>query len=250
MDRIKTGIYGLDDLIEGGFPAKRNILISGSCGTGKSILAMQYIFRGAAEYGEPGVFVTFDEMPDKIRQDMLRFGWDIKTLEEQEKIAIIDATSARAGLPSEEGHAILPGQMDLDKVLVEILAAARSIKAKRIAIDSIPAMSFQLEKESEIRRAVLKLSYVLSRSNYTALMTTEIGEQALTGGQSMTFSKYEVEEYVSDGVILLNFLGIGASATRTLYVRKMRGTKHSLEIHPMEISDRGIVVKKVEDVFK
>ena len=197
MDRIKTGIYGLDDLIEGGFPAKRNILISGSCGTGKSILAMQYIFRGAAEYGEPGVFVTFDEMPDKIRQDMLRFGWDIKTLEEQEKIAIIDATSARAGLPSEEGHAILPGQMDLDKVLVEILAAARSIKAKRIAIDSIPAMSFQLEKESEIRRAVLKLSYVLSRSNYTALMTTEIGEQALTGGQSMTFSKYEVEEYVS-----------------------------------------------------
>ena len=250
MDRVKTGIYGLDDLLEGGFPAKRNILISGSCGTGKSIFAMQYIFRGAAEYGEPGVFVTFDEMPEKIRQDMLRFGWDLKTLEAQEKLVLIDATSARAGMPSDEEHSILPGQIDVDKVLVELLTAARAIKAKRIAIDSIPAMSFQLEKESEIRRTILKLSYVLSRSNYTALMTTEIPEQSVGSGQNMTFSKYEAEEYIADGVILLNFLGIGASATRTLYVRKMRGTKHSLEIHPMEISDRGIVVRKIEDVFK
>ncbi|MFA6049552.1 MAG: ATPase domain-containing protein [Candidatus Micrarchaeia archaeon] len=250
MDRTKSGIYGLDELIEGGVPKKRNLLIAGACGTGKSILSMQFAYRGAVEYDEPSVYVTFDEMPDKLRQDMLNFGWNIKEAEAKGLMAIVDATSARAGMPSEEQHAMMPGQLDIERVIIEVLGICRNIGAKRLVIDSIPAMSFQLEKQSEIRRTILKLAYIVSRSGLTSIMTTEIPEQSFGSGQSMMFSKYEVEEYIADGVILLNFLGVGTGATRTLYIRKMRGTKHSLEIHPMEITEKGIVVKKIEDVFK
>ncbi len=250
MDRTKSGIYGLDELIEGGVPKKRNLLVAGACGTGKSIFSMQFAYRGAVEYDEPAVYVTFDEMPDKLRQDMLNFGWNLKELEQKGLMAIVDATSARAGMPSEEQHAMMPGQLDIERVIIEVLGVCRNIGAKRLVIDSIPAMSFQLEKQSEIRRTILKLAYIISRSGLTSIMTTEIPEQSFGSGQSMMFSKYEVEEYIADGVILLNFLGVGTGATRTLYIRKMRGTKHSLEIHPMEITDKGIVVKKIEDVFK
>ncbi|MCX6767624.1 MAG: ATPase [Candidatus Micrarchaeota archaeon] len=250
IERAKTGIYGLDELIGGGIPKKRTILVSGACGTGKSIFSMQFIYKGAIEYDEPGVFVTFDEMPDKIRQDMTNFGWNVKEAEESEVLALVDASSARAGAPSEEEHAMMPGQMDFDKMLVDILSVCRKVGAKRLAIDSIPAMAFQLEKESEIRRAVLKLSYVISRSGLTTMMTSEVPEQSLGSGQPMQFSKYGVEEYIADGVVLLSFLGVGSQATRTVYVRKLRGTKHSMEIHPMEITDKGIVVKKIEEVFK
>lgn len=250
MDRTTSGIYGLDELTGGGFPKKRAILVSGSCGTGKSIFSMQFIYRGILEAEEPGVFVTFDEMPDKIRQDMLNFKWNLKELEDNDLLAIVDATSARAGVPSEEEHAILPGQLDIDKLLVDILGVARNIGAKRLVIDSVPAMASQLEGESQIRRAVLKLAYIVARSGLTTIITSEIPEQSLGSGGAMQFSKYEVEEYVADGVIILNFLGVGTGATRTLYIRKMRGTKHSLEIHPLEITEKGIVVKRVEEVFK
>ncbi len=251
IPRLKTGITGLDELIEGGFPDGRIVLVTGGCGTGKSIFALQYLYSGATDFGEPGVYVTFDEMPDKIRQDMLQFGWNLKALEDSGKFAIIDATSARAGTPSDEEHAMLPGQLDVDRLFVEVMTVARNIGAKRIAVDSVPAMAFHLDEPSEIRKSILKLAYVVSRSGLTAVITSEVPEQSLGSGQSLHFSKYGVEEYVSDGVIMLNFLGLGGSNnTRTIYVRKLRGTKHSTEIHPMEITDKGIVVKRIDDVFK
>ncbi|MFH1200525.1 MAG: ATPase domain-containing protein, partial [Candidatus Micrarchaeota archaeon] len=243
-------IYGLDELLGGGFLKQRSVLVSGACGTGKTIFSLQFLYKGIVEAEEPGVFVTFDEMPEKIRQDMLQFKMNLKELEDNDLLTIIDATSARAGVPSEEEHAILPGQLDLDKVLIEVLGAARNIGAKRLVIDSIPAMAVQLETEGAVRKAILKLAYIFSRSGLTTVMTSEIPEQTLGSGTSMQFSKYDVEEYIADGVILLNFLGIGSGATRTLYIRKMRGTAHSMEIHPMEITEKGIVVRKIEEVFR
>ena len=250
MERVPTGIPGLDELIQGGFPRKRSILISGACGTGKSILSMQFLYKGVLDYGEPGVFVTFDEMPEKIRQDMLNFGWDLPELEKNDLLAIVDATSARVGTPSEEEHSLLPGQLDIDRLLVEILQVCRRIGARRLVIDSIPAMAFQLERESEIRKAILKLVYVVAKTGITSILTSEVTEQGAGTGGPIKFSKYQVEEYVADGVLVMGFLGTGSQATRTLYIRKLRGTKHSLEIHPIEITDQGIVVKRVEDVFK
>jgi len=250
MERIKTGIPGLDPLIGGGFPTGRVILISGACGTGKSILAMQFLFKGATEYGEPGILVTFDEMPNKLREDAQNFGWDLEALERKKKIAIVDATSSRVGAPSEEEHAILPGQMDVDRVIVEVMSVAKTIGAKRIVFDSVPAMAFKLENPNEVRRAILKIAYITGRAGVTTLLTTEIEEQNINSSQSLKFSKYDIEEYVADGVILLNFMGSGKDMIRTVMVRKMRGTKHTMEVHPLDINSEGIAVKKLSDVLK
>ncbi len=242
MDRVPTGIDGLDELIEGGFPRRRVILVTGACGTGKTIFSAQYIYRGAVDYDEPGIYVTLEQFPREFREDMLQFGWDFRNLEEQGLVRIIDASVARIGVASEEEHALPETGFSLDKLLVEIIKAAKEMDAKRIAIDSIPAMGFRYEREYEVRNAVLKLSYVLKKIGLTGVLTSETGEK---GG----LSKYGVEEYVTDGVIILRYGSVGGRLMRSLQVRKMRGTKHSEHIHPVEISrERGIVVYPIEEV--
>ncbi|HLC37872.1 MAG TPA: ATPase domain-containing protein [Candidatus Norongarragalinales archaeon] len=248
FERLKTGIKGLDDLVEGGFPKGRTILVSGATGTGKSIFGMQFIYKGAVDYGEPGVFVTFDENPDKMREDLLRFGWDIHEEEKKDKVAIIDGSSARAGSPSEEEHLLMPG-LDFNKLLVDMIGVCKKLGAKRLVVDSIPAIGQLLEREGDIRRNLLKLSYVLGKTGVTTIITSEIEEQDMKQGPTK-FSKYGVEEYVADGVILLNMLSIGSTENRTAYIRKMRGTKHSLAIHPLQINEHGLNIKKAEDIFK
>ncbi|MEM0372496.1 MAG: ATPase domain-containing protein, partial [archaeon] len=127
IDRVKTGVYGLDELLEGGFPRGRTILVSGACGSGKTIMAMQYAYRGAAEYKEPAVFVTLDEKPVFIRQDMMRFGWDLSKLEKQGKLAIVDASSARVGFPSEEKYALPQMGVDIDRLLLKVMQVSDQI---------------------------------------------------------------------------------------------------------------------------
>lgn len=241
--RVPTGVYGLDELVEGGFPQGRTILVSGACGTGKSIFSMQFLYRGAVERQEPGVFVTFDESPENIRSDMLRFGWNLEELERHNLLAIVDGASARAGAPSAEEHSLNPSELDVNRVLTEILTVARRIGAKRLVLDSIAALAFYLPSHHELRKSVLRICQTLSRTGLTSVVTTELYEQPVKEGE-LHFSKYGVEEYVVDGVVLLNIAGTGAQAERTLYVRKMRGTKHSLETHPFEITEKGIVVRK------
>lgn len=247
VNRVPSGIYGLDELLEGGFPEKRNVLVSGACGTGKSIFCVQYLYKGAVEYGEPGLFVTFDESPYKIREDVLRFGWDLKTLEKSGDFRMVDASVTRVGMVSEEETSITPGIFDFDQIGLEIMKVIRESGAKRVAIDSLPAMALHLKDSAEIRRSMFRLALLLSKANVTAVLTSEIPEQSLSAGQPMNFSKYGVEEYIVDGVLLLNYLGVGSQSTRTLYIRKMRSTAHSPDIHPMEITKDGIVVKKVEE---
>lgn len=248
IQRTKTGIAGLDELIEGGFPNGRMILVSGACGTGKTIFAMQFLYKGITEYGENGVFVTFDEMPSKLREDMTRFKWDLDDLEKKGKIAIIDATSARAGKTSKERYSLPPMEADIDKMMIEIITLAKKINAKRIVVDSIPAMALQFKNSAETRRAILKMAYAISQNELTGIITSEISEQGLE--KPTQFSKYGVEEYIADGVVLLNFLGVEKEANRTLHVRKMRGTDHASYFNPMFISEKGITVKKIEEVYK
>ena len=244
MDRLKTGIQGLDELVEGGFPAGRSVLISGACGTGKTILSMQYIYKGASEYNEPGVYVTLDERPDLIREDVMRFGWDLKPLEEKNMINIVDGSIAKLGMPSEEEFSLPVTGYDVDKLLLEIMRVIKRIDAKRVVIDSIPALGFNFENQNEVRKAILKVSYMLMRSGVTSILVSEIQEGA------NKFGKYGVEEYVVDGVIVLHYMGVGTQSNRTMHIRKMRSTKHSEDLHPLEITEKGIAVHKIEEEFE
>jgi len=244
MKRLPTGISGLDELIEGGLPEGRSLLLSGACGTGKTIFSTQYIYNGAKQYSEPGIYVTLDERPDLIRQDVLRFGWDLRKLEDENMIQIIDGSIAKLGIPSEEEFAMPATGFDLDKLLLEIMRATKRIGAKRVVIDSIPSLGFNFENINEIRKAILKISYLLMRTGVTSLLTSEIQEG------TNTFGKYGVEEYVVDAVIVLHYMGIGTQSNRTLHIRKMRATHHSEDLHPIEITDRGMVVHKIEEEYE
>ena len=248
-ERVSSGIYGLDTLIEGGFPKNRNILVSGACGTGKTIFVMQYLCRGATEYGDKGVYVTLDERPDHVRQDMLRFGWDLQKLENQGMIAIIDASAAKIGAPSEEKYALPQVGIDVDRLLIRVIQICEQIGATRLVIDSVAGLGMRIGSEEEVRKTILKINTLLSTAKVSAVITSEIPEQAFGSGP-MQFSKYGVEEYVADGVIILHYLGIGAESNRSLFVRKMRGTKHVEDILPMEITKKGLVVKKPEEIYK
>ena len=206
---------------------------------------MQFIYKGAKEFGEPGIYVTLDERPDLIREDVLRFGWDLKKLEDQNKLSIIDASIARIGMPSEEEFAMPVTGFDLDKLLLEIMRVSKKIGAERVVIDSIPALGFNYANETETRKAVLKMAYALGRMGVTSILTSEIQEK------DNRFGKYGVEEYVVDGVIVLHYSSIGGGGTnRTIHVRKLRSTKHSEDLHPVSITDKGIQVHKLEEVFE
>lgn len=242
FDRLPTFIPGMDDLIEGGFPRGRTMLVSGGTGTGKTIYAMQFIYNGAKK-GEAGIYVTLDERADLIRQDMHKFGWNLEELEEQGLLSIIDGSVAKIGMPSEEKLSLPATGFDLDKLLLEIMRVAKKINAKRCAIDSIPALGFNFETTHDVRKAVLKLSFMLMRSGLTSTIISEVEEG------SNQFGRYGVEEFVADGVIVLHYMGVGSQSNRTLHIRKMRATKHSEDLHPMEITKQGIAVKKIEEAF-
>ncbi len=242
MDRTKTGIEGLDTLVEGGFPAGRTMLLSGGCGTGKTIFSMQFLYQGAMKYKEPGIYVTLDEQPELIRQDVERFGWDLAKLEEENMLAIIDASIAKIGLASEEELAMPETGFDLDKLLIEIIRTSKKLGAKRIVIDSIPALGIKYRDEEEIRKAILKISYLLMKSGLSSIVTTEIPEE------SKEFGKYGIEEFVVDGVIVLHYMPVGSKSNRTLHIRKMRATDHSEDLHPIKITKKGIKVEKLEEI--
>lgn len=244
LKRIATGIKGLDELMEGGFPEGRTILVSGACGTGKTIFSMQYLYNGAKMFSEPGVYVTLDERPDLIRQDVIRFGWDLRKLEEENMLQIIDGSIAKIGIPSEEEFSMPATGFDLDKLLLEIMHVTKRIGAKRVVIDSIPALGFNFDNANEIRKAILKLSYLLMRIGVTSILTSEVQEGA------NKYGKYGVEEYVVDGVIVLHYMGIGTQSNRTMHIRKMRATHHSEDLHPIEISEKGVTIHKIEEEYE
>ncbi len=245
VERVPTGIPGLDELIEGGFPRGRSILVSGGCGTGKTILAMQYLVKGALEHNEPGLYITVDERAELIREDMLRFGWDIKALEDEGKLAILDLSATKIGVPSMEQYYVESHEFEPEKLLIKIMQMARSIGAKRFVLDSIPALGFHMEKESKIREFILKLVYYLKQTGLTSILISEIPEY---GKELERYSRFGVEEYVVDGVIVLRYttMPLLEGAHRILFIRKMRATKHYEGMVPLQITSEGIKLLPVE----
>lgn len=244
IERVKTGISGLDSLMEGGIPKKRTVLVSGACGTGKTIFGIEYLYNGATKFKEPGIYVTLDERPGLIREDCSKLGWDLKKLEDSNLLTIIDGSMARIGMPSEEEFSLPSTGFDVDKLLLEIMRTVKRTGARRIVIDSIASLGINLDEDKDARKAILKLSYMLMRSNATSILISEMSE-----GKER-FGKYGVEEFVVDGVIALYYMGVGTQSNRTLHIRKMRATKHSEDIHPLEITNKGIVVKKIEESYE
>ncbi|MBW2984330.1 AAA family ATPase [Candidatus Woesearchaeota archaeon] len=229
IEREATGIPGLDEVIEGGLKRNSVTLVGGCAGSGKSILAMQFIVNGILKYNEPGVYVTFEEDKEEVYEDMLRLGWDLAELEKQGKFAFLRYTPEQVGKVLKTGGGIIRDIID-------------KIKAKRIVVDSISAFTLLHRNELEKREACLDLFHILRKWACTTLV---IGQYyAAEERHESTAVEFEV-----DGIIWLYNIKKEDIRVRAIEVFKMRGTKHAAKIFPFEITNEGIAIYPEQSVF-
>jgi circadian clock protein KaiC len=229
VERAMTGIGGVDKVMGGGFERDSVNIVCGGPGTGKSIFALQFLVNGAEKYGEPGVYITFEETKDKIIKHMAEFGWDLKKLESSNKLIIIEYTPEHVKKLLAEGG----GEVDL---------AVEKIGAKRIVIDSLTAFALLFKDDLARMEAFLDLFKLVHRWGCTALLVSE-------DEQDIEMHHPNNVEFEVDGVILLYNIRKGDVRERALEVLKMRGIGHSNKIFPMKITGRGVVVFPEETVF-
>ena len=228
-ERAPTGIPGLDEVMAGGFERGSNNLIAGGAGSGKSIFGIQFIVTGIEEFGEPGVFVTFEEKKENVYKHMLKFGWDLQKYEDAGKFEFVEYTPEQVKKMLDEGGG-----------LIESLI--KKIGAKRIVIDSISAFTLLFKGELARREATLSLINLMRKWETTAILTAEF-EPDLEKPSSSPI------EFEVDSIILLYYPREGDTRKRALEILKMRGTEHSKKIFPLKITEKGITIYPKERIF-
>ncbi len=213
MEKISSGIPGLDEALGGGIPVGSTILLSGTCGTGKSTLGLQFLLQ------EPGIYVSFEEELDSIREYMAHLGWDFKRLENSGSLRLLQYDPFR-----------------LEDILEVIQNNIREMKAKRVVFDSISALGVYMKDVAELRRMILQTGRIMRKNRCTTMLISEILPN------TRALSRFGIEEFVSDGVVLLDNVAVGDEFKRLLTVWKMRGMNHSKKLHPYSITGKGITV--------
>ncbi|MEE4380170.1 MAG: circadian clock protein KaiC [Candidatus Competibacteraceae bacterium] len=231
VKKLATYIEGFDQVGDGGLPQGRCTLVTGTAGSAKTVFAIHFLAAGIMQNNETGVFVTFEETPADIRQNMASMGWDIAAWEREGKWMFVDA----APDPSEE--IIEAGSYDLGALLARIESAVSRIKAKRLALDSLGGIFYRFTNEMVLRRELLRIARALKDMALTTVLTaerdSEIGE----------ISRYGVEEFVADNVIILRNSREEENRRRTLEILKFRGAMHHKGEFPFTvIPKRGVVV--------
>ncbi len=240
--RVPTGIPGFDELCGGGILRNRSYLISGSAGAGKTIFGLQYLYNGITKFGENGIYIATEERPEQVRENVKQFGWDFEALEEEGKLAILDACSTKIGIPSHEKYVdVRP--FDMRNMLDQVIAIQEDIDAKRALVDGTTSIGFYLTDPAKIRVELLKLSTTLEILGLTSLMTCEIIDEN-------NASRFGVETFVTEGTIVMYYRRKETVRERSIEIFKMRGSNHSQNIHPYEITPSGIVVHPHEEVFR
>lgn len=224
IERVSSGIPGLDKLISGGFVKNSINLISGATGTCKTIFGLQYIWNGLQK-GENGVYITLEQEPEDIFADVEYFGWNFKEYIEKNKCII-------EYLPT----------WDLRELPLAVMDKINDIKAKRFVLDTLSLVCSELDP-ARMRSEISEFINKLKHSGATSLLITEIPEG------SKALSTFGIEEFLVDGVIVLNYLEfVAGGSPRSLLIRKMRRTKHGSDIYPIDITNKGLVLSNFADV--
>ncbi|MEB3224857.1 MAG: circadian clock protein KaiC [Synechococcus sp.] len=227
VQKIRTLIEGLDEISHGGLPAGRTTLVSGTSGTGKTLLAIQFLYHGIKHFDYPGLFVTFEESPRDIIQNAHSFGWDLQSLVDEGKLFILDAS------PDPDGQEVV-GNFDLSALIERIQYAIRKYKARLVSIDSVTAVFQQYDAAPVVRREIFRLVARLKHLAVTSIMTTErLDEYG-------PVARFGVEEFVSDNVVILRNVLEGERRRRTIEILKLRGTTHMKGEYPFTITNDGI----------
>jgi len=221
VERIPTGIPGLDKLIEGGFPRGDVILLAGGAGTGKTIFSSQFVYDGIINHKETATYVTLEEDAKTFNRNMLRFGWDFAKLEREDKLKILDLEALKG-----EG---------LHSIINHILTQSDQNHSSRLVIDSLTALFTACPEKFEARALLHVLYRMLKSRNCTTIITCSIPFGKSTLG-------FGVEEFVADSLMVLENVTEGLDLKTRIRVYKMRGTDHSRKYHRVLITDNGLEV--------
>jgi len=244
-----TGVEGLDELLSGGIPRGRIILVLGGPGAGKTILASQFLYKGLSQYGENGILVSLDESQNHYYNEMMKFGWDFKKAEEEGKFLFIDATRVsrvailKEKMLKEETSSLRGKQLQIDRLIEELQAKIQQIGAKRVVLDTLASLFYRFLDPIERRTAGIDLIESLSDLGSTTLVTTELSH---TGLERNLLD----EEFLVHGVIMMQTLFSGGTTTRALQVEKMRGTSINSNLVPYTIDRNGIEIFPSMSVFR
>jgi circadian clock protein KaiC len=225
--KTPTGIEGLDEITEGGFPKGRPTLICGGAGCGKTLLSMQFLIKGILDYNEPGVFMSFEEPAKDLALNVKSLGFDLEKLKAEKKLVLDYVRVERAEIDE-------AGEYDLEGLFIRLGYAIDTVKAKRVVLDTLEALFSGLDNQGILRAELRRLFHWLKEKGVTAVITGERGEATLT--------RQGLEEYVSDCVILLDHRVIDQVSTRRLRIVKYRGSTHGTNEYPFLIDEQGISV--------
>ena len=228
--KTRTGIDGLDGITGGGLPKGRPTLVCGSAGCGKTLLAMQFLVNGATRFGEPGVFMAFEETEPELTDNTTSLGFDLTRLQRQKRVVVDHVRVERSEIDE-------TGDFDLEGLFVRLGHAIKSIGARRVVLDTVESLFAGFDNASILRAELRRLFRWLKDRGVTAVITGERGEGQLT--------RQGLEEYVSDCVILLDHRVDDQRSTRRLRIVKYRGTTHGTNEYPFLIDEHGIEVMPI-----
>jgi len=248
-EHVPTGISGLDEILGGGYPRGRVILVTGGPGSGKTLMGMQFLIDGIERFDERGVFVSLEESKYHLANEMMNFGWDLDKYEKKNLLAVVDASPLRQ-ISKEEDPKFPNGEQrdihirgpefSIQALGTVIRSYVRVTRATRIVIDPLTSLSIQFPDKNQRRIAIIDMLDALVSMGTTSLVTSELGSQIGDG-----FSSREVppEEYLAHGVIVLHNSHVPSRGiVSAMEIEKMRECKHDRQLHPYSISEKGFVV--------
>jgi KaiC/GvpD/RAD55 family RecA-like ATPase len=239
--KVSSGISGLDELIGGGLPEGRVVLVVGGPGSGKTIMCSQFLYSGLHDNKENGIFVSLDESKKHFFSEMKSFGWDFERAEKEGKFAFVDATKMsrvamlKEAIFKEESGSLRGKALPIDRLIQDVQGKMQQVNAKRVVVDTLAALVYRFPDAVERRTTVVDLIESLADLGVTSLVTTELGHLGLER------TALE-EEFLVHGVIMLQTIFTGGTSTRAMQVEKMRETKVNPNLVPYSIDRNGLEV--------
>ena len=233
FEKSPTGIKGLDEITNGGLPKGRPTLVCGAAGCGKTLFAMEFLVRGATQYNEPGVFMSFEETAEELTKNVASLGFDLNRLAASKRLLIDYVRVERSEIEE-------TGEYDLDGLFIRLEHAIDSIGAKRVVLDTVESLFAGLPNPLILRAELRRLFRWLKDKGMTAIITGEKGDN--------TFTRHGLEEYVSDCVIFLDHRVTDQLSTRRMRIVKYRGSTHGTNEYPFLIEEKGISVLPITSI--
>lgn len=228
-------------MIQGGFPENTINLVAGPTGSAKTLFGMQFIYSGAKDYNDIGIYLTLEERKENLKRAMRSFGMDVEKYENEGKLILVDVSRIRTKLRSEDD--LKKGVVGFWKLQNFLENFLKSTNAKRLVLDSVTAAGLYYKEPELLRQELFAFSAFLQEMEITSLLITE------SLNETGEITRYGVEQFIADSFINLGLERISGELRRSITIRKMRFTRHNTKVHPLLITNNGILIEPEAEVF-